>query len=132
MSKRRGGRRRPTLERVYGWFHCKNCRRGWESSHVYCIEGTLKVVYRQGCKTCGTSSFPYQTDYLICSECGEQQCQCALIYDSYDDDDDAYDSDDDGDLRTSRNGRDRHVDAKKPHLTHLCQKCQAGYLCARA
>ncbi|XP_046357988.2 uncharacterized protein LOC124136183 [Haliotis rufescens] len=50
MPKRRGGRRRPKLERVYGWFHCKKCRRGWESSHVYCIEGTLKVVYRQGCK----------------------------------------------------------------------------------
>lgn len=40
-EKKKKGKRR--LERRYGRFHCKNCNRGWESSHVYVVAGTLKV-----------------------------------------------------------------------------------------
>lgn len=42
-EKKKKGKRSSRLERRYGRFHCKKCNRGWESSHVYVVAGTLQV-----------------------------------------------------------------------------------------
>ncbi|XP_041358775.1 ZAR1-like protein [Gigantopelta aegis] len=103
----------PRLCRCYGYFHCKNCDHGWESSQVYCVAGTFKVYYKQACKYCRPKQyiFPYRVEDLECPRCNmvTGECECC-----YDDDDD-----------------DRHIDTQKRHLAELCGKCRAGFPCGR-
>ena len=39
----RSRRSRPQLQRKYGYFRCKACRKSWESAYTWVIKGTEKV-----------------------------------------------------------------------------------------
>ncbi|KAK7111064.1 zygote arrest protein 2.S-like [Littorina saxatilis] len=108
-SPRRKNRTPPELDRRYGFYRCKGCGKQWESSHVYCISGTLKVMYRQDCKKCATPCFPYETEKIECSICHKTDCTC-----------------------TEDDLKKRHVNANKEHLKDLCHKCRAGIPCQQS
>lgn len=65
-------------DRLYGYYHCFVCTKKWESTHAY--DG-----YKQACKSCYSDEegyvwvYPYQTERLICSKCGEIYCICERI-----------------------------------------------------
>ncbi|KAK7111063.1 zygote arrest protein 2.S-like [Littorina saxatilis] len=98
------------MERRYGYFRCKDCKKSWESSQVYCKRGTLVVRYQQDCKDCKTPCFPYKTEKMRCSVCGNTDCTCTK-----------------DDLDEKR----RHVDPNKPHRADLCHKCRDGKPCKK-
>ncbi|KAK3758188.1 hypothetical protein RRG08_027820 [Elysia crispata] len=88
-------------KRSYGFFRCPSCHKQWESSHVYgnFVNGKFKVTYGQQCKTCNIMTKPYRTEPLKCRECGMESCSC--VKDK------------------------RHIDAKKPHRSDLCERTSA-------
>ncbi|CAG5128598.1 unnamed protein product [Candidula unifasciata] len=93
------------LRRMYGYFRCSSCRKTWESSHVYCSQGSFQAKYGQECESCRVICMPYRVEKLKCSICGQHDCNC-------------------------QRNKDRHTDPNKPHRADLCAKCQAGYPCA--
>ncbi|KAK7500818.1 hypothetical protein BaRGS_00008062 [Batillaria attramentaria] len=95
-------------ERRYGHFRCTKCGKKWESSHVYCRQGTDKVMFKQECKDCRVACFPYQLERIRCSMCQETDCVCT-----------------EEELEEKR----LNIDPNKPHLSHLCLKCRAGKPC---
>mmetsp|Transcript_53989 Transcript_53989/g.89432 ORF Transcript_53989/g.89432 Transcript_53989/m.89432 type:complete len:116 (-) Transcript_53989:151-498(-) len=90
-------KRKPALERVYGWFRCGDCRKTWESAYVWNVKGTNKVYYKQDCKKCGCSKFPYKTEQIVCQVCHQKPCEC---------------------------DNKRHSDPLKNHIQKLCHKCK--------
>ncbi|KAK7111065.1 zygote arrest protein 2.S-like [Littorina saxatilis] len=96
------------MDRRYGYFRCSSCRKTWESSHVYCDEGTDTALYEQDCKDCKTPCTPYRVEKIQCSQCGNTECTCT---------------------KKELEDKKRHVDPSKPHLAHLCHKCRAGMPC---
>lgn len=113
---RQGGRRRrPTLERRYGYFACPSCRSHWESAHVYCVRDTNRVYFKQECKKCSTACNPYRVEYLECPKCGLPVPECKEVGECYSDD-----SDD-----------EQHVDPEKQHRADLCLKCRSGWKCGQ-
>ncbi|KAL8567974.1 hypothetical protein ACOMHN_029149 [Nucella lapillus] len=95
------------MERRYGFFRCTSCQKTWESSHVYCRPGTETVMFKQDCKDCNIACFPYKTEPIRCSQCGQTICVCT-----------------DEELEDKR-----HTNLEKPHLASLCHKCRAGIPC---
>ncbi|VDI23796.1 zygote arrest protein 1 [Mytilus galloprovincialis] len=93
-------------ERRYGFFRCFDCGAQWESSNVYCVQGTDSAYYAQDCKKCNTACNPYRVERLKCSICDQINCTC------------------------SREERaQRHTDPNKPHRSDLCHKCKSGNPC---
>ncbi|XP_076439656.1 zygote arrest protein 1-like [Babylonia areolata] len=97
------------MDRRYGFFRCTNCRKTWESSHVYCAKGTDEPVYKQDCKSCHTACVPYRVEKIRCAVCGLEECVC-----------------------TKEEKAERHVDPNKPHLKDLCHKCRSGDFCTKS
>eukprot|EP00072_Mus_musculus_P074729 XP_017176492.1 PREDICTED: ZAR1-like protein isoform X2 [Mus musculus] len=58
------------LELKYGYFHCKDCKRRWESAYVWCISGTNKVYFKQLCNKCQKSFNPYRVEEIQCQRAG--------------------------------------------------------------
>ena len=87
----------PELKRVYGWYKCNECWKTWESAYTWKVKGTNKVYYKQDCKKCGHSRFPYKTEPIICQRCRRRPCECK---------------------------DKRHSDLKKNHIQSLCHKCR--------
>ncbi|RUS76338.1 hypothetical protein EGW08_015900 [Elysia chlorotica] len=100
------------LTRSYGFFRCPDCKKQWESSHVYggFVNRKFKTEYGQMCKACNIMVKPYRTERLKCRECGLETCICTL-----------------DDKRRKRN-----IDEKKPHRSDLCEKCRNGIPCAQS
>eukprot|EP00745_Piridium_sociabile_P023230 TRINITY_DN36213_c0_g1_i2.p1 TRINITY_DN36213_c0_g1~~TRINITY_DN36213_c0_g1_i2.p1 ORF type:complete len:105 (+),score=22.45 TRINITY_DN36213_c0_g1_i2:374-688(+) len=94
------------MDRRYGFFRCTNCRKTWESSHVYCTRGTDEPEYEQDCKACNTACLPYKVEKIRCSMCDEEDCVC-----------------------TEEEKAERHNDPNKPHRSDLCHKCRSGLPC---
>ncbi|XP_059172251.1 zygote arrest protein 1-like [Physella acuta] len=94
--------RNNNLKRMYGYFRCTDCKKGWESAQVYSRKGDRGAAYGQECKDCKVMCMPYRIARLTCSQCGLQECAC---------------------------DSDRHVDPNKSHRSDLCGKCRAGYPC---
>ncbi|XP_031198321.1 ZAR1-like protein [Mastomys coucha] len=65
------------LEPKYGYFHCKDCKRRWESAYVWCISGTNKVYFKQFCNKCQKSFNPYRVEALHCQTCLRSCCSCS-------------------------------------------------------
>ncbi|KAK0069677.1 zygote arrest protein 1 [Biomphalaria pfeifferi] len=89
---------------MYGFFRCSGCNKNWESSHVYCLRGTMEATYGQECKSCRVMCKPYRVEHLVCSQCGEVTCVCPF--------------------------KERHVDPNISHRRDLCEKCRSGHPCA--
>nr|KAI8754011.1 zygote arrest protein 1-like [Biomphalaria glabrata] len=98
MFPRRGN---GNLRRMYGYFRCPDCRKQWESSHVYGKPGERGAAYGQECKDCRIMCMPYRLENIKCSQCGQTDCECER----------------------------RHVDPNKNHRSDLCGKCKAGLKC---
>lgn len=47
------------LERKYGQFYCRRCRRGWSSRNVWCVKLTSKVYIKQTCNGCNKVVNPF-------------------------------------------------------------------------
>ncbi|XP_011239328.1 protein ZAR1-like isoform X4 [Mus musculus] len=74
------------LELKYGYFHCKDCKRRWESAYVWCISGTNKVYFKQLCNKCQKSFNPYRVEEIQCQRsrvCSQHPhwlpCNCLLL-----------------------------------------------------
>ncbi|CAL1536594.1 unnamed protein product [Lymnaea stagnalis] len=134
-------------DRYYGRFHCKNCKRHWESAHVYTVGGTKMVKFRQACKQCKEYYFPYRLQILRCSQCMNEPCTCVcedcgkLRHKRYislkisDTDDSEEEEAEDPAYEYCRCDRRKDspvgatIDPKKNHLSNLCERCQKGINC---
>lgn len=47
------------LERKFGQFYCRKCRRGWSSKNVWCVKLTSKVYIKQTCNRCNKIVNPF-------------------------------------------------------------------------
>lgn len=47
------------LERKFGQFYCRRCRRGWSSKNVWCVKLTSKVYIKQTCNGCNKIVNPF-------------------------------------------------------------------------
>ncbi|XP_021019670.1 ZAR1-like protein [Mus caroli] len=86
------------LELKYGYFHCKDCKRRWESAYVWCISGTNKVYFKQLCNKCQKSFNPYRVEEIQCQTCLRVCCSCSP--------------------------KKRHIDVRRPHRQELCGHCK--------
>ncbi|XP_021078357.2 ZAR1-like protein [Mus pahari] len=86
------------LELKYGYFHCKDCKRRWESAYVWCISGTNKVYFKQLCNKCQKSFNPYRVEAIQCQTCLRFCCSCSP--------------------------KKRHIDVRRPHRQELCGHCR--------
>ncbi|XP_045165579.2 zygote arrest protein 1-like [Mercenaria mercenaria] len=120
-ERRENRRRRPRLERKFGLFHCPCSKESsWASAHVYCVEGTYRVYFKQKCKICNTPRNPYKVRDLQCPDCGldRDDCECECIY-------------------CNKHRYDcicefeEEKGPEKPHRSDLCMKCIAGIPCSR-
>ncbi|CAG5125225.1 unnamed protein product, partial [Candidula unifasciata] len=115
-------------DRYYGRFCCRICRRRWDSAYVFTVAGTKKVLWKQRCQNCTEDDAwtnPFDLELLRCSVCGSQVCECTL--------DDRFEyCKCPENKRKSNSWVGANIDAKKPHLAHLCQKCLKGFPCNQA
>ena len=50
--------------RVYGYYRCRKCKKGWESSWTFEEYGTGYILYGQQCKRCKVMNDAYKTQEL--------------------------------------------------------------------
>ncbi|XP_005110534.1 ZAR1-like protein [Aplysia californica] len=143
--KGKGRRRRGFEDRYFGQFQCKICHRRWESSFVFTIAGTLKVKYKQRCQKCSEEDawvFPFDLQCIWCSICDCNPCECVcddcdgLIHTRFMKDENGKSIEDpkfkycECERRPRKKIGDK-IDAKKPHRSDLCQRCQQGRYCSQ-
>jgi len=49
-----------SLEKRFGWFNCKSCKRIWTSRSVFCYRGTNNVFIQQTCNRCNNVVLPHK------------------------------------------------------------------------
>merc|ERR1712013_559068 len=104
---------RPKIKngRVYGYYRCSECRRGWESAYTF-VEGG-KAQFGQKCQKCPSKKYHKAYDWKArqkpCPKCKalsdltDKKCsQCRYVF---------------GD-------RDAHIDPLKNHIQALCARCR--------
>jgi len=103
---------RPKDVRVYGYYRCSVCRRGWESAYTYVKGG--KAQFGQKCKRTSCSSNKYHKAYdwkalqKTCPKCGTRSDLkddwCVKCGHDFDDD-------------------SAHINPLKNHIQELCARC---------
>mmetsp|Transcript_18775 Transcript_18775/g.16714 ORF Transcript_18775/g.16714 Transcript_18775/m.16714 type:complete len:168 (+) Transcript_18775:56-559(+) len=123
LRQRRRRKRTPPLKKVYGFYKCNNCFKIWESAYTWKVKGTEKIYYKQDCKSCGYSKFPYHHEPIVCSICYQEKCRCYDCDDCY-----PYDCEceceDCGEIGNECICFERHSDPTKNHKQELCHKCR--------
>merc|ERR1712013_924687 len=106
---------RPKIKngRVYGYYRCSECRRGWESAYTFVKGG--KAQFGQKCKSCESRRYHKAYDWKsLQKKCPNAKCNalsdlkdetCAKCGHSFDDADEA------------------HNNPLRNHIQELCARC---------